>query len=83
MDKLFQVITDNLPSDHDKAHSNFTMIRTSAAYCPPELMGNIWIKLWNWIQTYVIPHDTESWTNPIRDAWQECMQIVNSNKEQP
>ena len=46
-------------------------------------MGNIWIKLWNWIQTYIIPHDAESWTNPVREAWQECMQIINSKKEQP
>ena len=83
MDKLFQTITDNLPSNHDVAHNNFTMIRTNAAYTAPEIMGNIWIKLWNWIQTYIIPHDTESWTIPIRDAWQECMQIINSNKEQP
>jgi len=34
------------------------------------------------VQTYVIPCDTEPWTIPIREVWQDCMQIVNSKKEQ-
>tara|TARA_Y100000590_G_C15377232_1_gene884915 strand:- start:49 stop:300 length:252 start_codon:yes stop_codon:yes gene_type:complete len=83
MDKLFQVITDNLPSHYNNAHHNLTLIKTTTAYTAPELMGNIWIKLWNWVQTYIIPYDTEPWTIPIRESWQECMQIVNSKKEQP
>jgi len=83
MNKLFQTITDNLPSNHDDAHSDFTLIRTNAAYTAPEIMGNIWIKLWNWMQIYVIPYDTEPWTIPIREVWQECMQNVNSINNQP
>ena len=82
MDKLFQTITDNLPSDRNDAHNNLTLIRTTAAYTAPELMGNIWIKLWNWVQTYIIPFDAESWTIPIREVWQECMKIVNSSPKE-
>jgi len=82
MDKLFQTITDNLPSKFTEAHRDFIMIRTSAAYTAPEILGKIWVKLWNWVQTYVIPCDTEPWTIPIREVWQDCMQIVNSKKEQ-
>ena len=39
MDKLFQVITDNLPSHYNNAHHNLTLIRTNAAYTAPELNG--------------------------------------------
>ena len=69
---------------HPAAKQALTTIRKDAAYLEPELHWQIYDKLYrDFILPHVAAHDTEPWTSPIHDLWQQNVPRQKAMSTQP